>query len=380
MPVAALLRSLAVAALLAAPLAPLAQTPAPAFRSFDVHPDGTITLRYRAPNAQKVDLIIDTILKPVPMTRGDDGIWTVTTPVLAPEYYNYAFTVDGVHVPDPKNPEVHPGFGNVESLVTVPGTPAMPWELTDVPHGEVSLHRFTTHVAKNLPANQDAYIVYTPAGYDAKKKGGYPVLYLLHGYGDNEEAWTRIAHAHFILDNMIAAGKCEPMIVVMPLGYGNLTFLTGGFSNWSSPATVDQNSDLFEQSLETEIMPAVEHEYDLAKSRNQHAISGLSMGGLETLTVGLHHTDQFAYIASMSAAVSQLGLDSHFPGIDAKKADLKLLWVGVGVSDHLLGGNRDFVAWARAKGFQVTAVETPGAHQWPVWSHNLVTVLPLLFR
>jgi enterochelin esterase family protein len=314
------------------------------------------------------------------MTKDDAGVWSVTTPVLAPEVYNYSFAVDGNRVPDPKNYEVHAAFGGLESLITVPGATPMSWELTSVPHGELTLHRFTTHVARNLPADQSSYIVYTPAGFDPKKKGGYPVLYLLHGYYDDQNAWTVVGRAHLVLDNMIASGKCVPMIVVMPLGYGNFTFLTGGFAQWETPANVTENTSLFEQSLETEVMPAVEREYPIAKDRTAHAISGLSMGGLETLVIGLHHPEQFAYVAGMSSATQTEAFAQHFPDIDAKKANFKLLWAGVGVDDRLLQPNRNFVTWAKSKGFTVTSVETPGGHQWPVWREDLVALLPQLFR
>lgn len=357
----------------------VAQTSPLPFHSVEVHEDGTVTLRYRAPNAHVVSVAADTI-EPIEMIQDGEGVWSATTPVLPPEIYNYHFLVDGVAAPDPTNPEVHPGFGNVESLFTVPGARPMPWELTSVPHGELTRHRFTSQVVKNLRAGQDEYVVYTPPGFDAKKKGGYPVLYLLHGYGDDQDAWTQVGRADLVLDNMIAAGKCVPMIVVMPLGYGNYDFLTGGYSRWDDEAAVDENTGLFEQSLESEVMPAVEHEYPIAKARAAHAVAGLSMGGLGSLTVALHHPEQFAYVAGMSSALFHENFDTHFSPGSVTKPEFKLLWVGVGVDDRLLAPNRNFVLWARRKGFVVTAVETVGAHQWPVWRENLVTVLPLLFR
>jgi enterochelin esterase family protein len=339
-----------------------------------------VTFRYAAKGATHVELAMDKLPRPLTMVVGTDGVWTATTAPLLPEVYNYSFVVDGNHVPDPHNPEVHAGYSQLESLVTVPGKTSMPWELQDVPHGELSLHRFTTHVAQNLPANQSTYVVYTPAGYDAKRKGGYPVLYLLHGYTDGAEAWTQVGRAHFVLDAMISSGKAVPMIVVMPLGYGDWKFLTNGFSAWNDEATVDANVALFSKSIETEVMPAVEREYNCAEGRENRAVSGLSMGGLETLDLGLRHPEQFAYVAAMSAAVQQENFEGHWGASDAKAASYKLLWVGVGTGDRLLQPNRDFVAWAKGKGYKVEAVETTGSHQWPVWRENLVAVLPLLFR
>ncbi|MDE1155819.1 MAG: alpha/beta hydrolase-fold protein [Acidobacteriaceae bacterium] len=349
-------------------------------KSHEVHADGSVTFRLASRNAHNVLLLMDTLKQPLPLTNDGNGLWSVTTPALQPQIYNYSFLVDGVHTADTRNAQVHRSFADIESLVTVPGTPAQPWEQNTLPHGALTLERFTTHVALNLPDQQSEYVVYTPAGYDAKKKGGYPVLYLLHGYLDSATAWTEVGRAQNVLDTMIANKQCLPMVVVMPLGYGDWSFLTGGFSNWNDPAKVDANVNLFEQSLETEVMPAVEKSYNIASGREHHAISGLSMGGLETLRIGLTHADQFAYVAGMSSAIHNESFDQHYGSIDPKKANLKLLWVGVGVDDHLLKPNRDFVAWAKARGFNVQAVETPGAHQWPVWRENLVTILPLLFR
>lgn len=361
-------------------LAPLVQAQTPALRTHQVNADDTVTFRFVSPNAHRVQLTMDTLPQPLAMTEVTGGVWSVTTPVLKPEIYDYSFIVDGVREPDPHNFELHPSYAGVESLVTVPGAPAEPWELAAVPHGTLTLHRFTTHIARSLPKNQSAYVVYTPAGYDPTRKGGYPVLYLLHGYLDNQDAWTIVGRAHFVLDSLIASGKAVPMIVVMPLGYGDWTFLTHGFSQWDDAATVDNNTNLFVDEMEQEVMPAVEKQYNIAPSREKHAVAGLSMGGLETLALGLGHSDQFAYVAAMSAAVQHRHFDEHFPRLTAKQANLKLLWVSVGTDDHLLQPNRDFVAWARGKGFRVHAVETPGAHQWPVWRENLVHVLPLLFR
>ncbi|MFC6646039.1 alpha/beta hydrolase [Granulicella cerasi] len=349
-------------------------------RSAEVHADRTVTFRVAAPTAQDVKLSMDTLSQPLAMTRDENGVWSVTTAALAPEIYDYVFIVDGVRQPDPAQWRVHNSFVGLESLVQVPGTPAMPWELTDVPHGEVTVHHFTTHATVNQFANQSEYLVYTPAGYDAKKKGGYPVLYLLHGYLDDATAWTQVARAHFVLDSMIASGKAVPMIVVMPQGYGDYKFLTGGFGQWSQPALVNNNVDHFIASMETEVIPAVEREYNVAKDRNHRAVSGLSMGGLETIELGLSHPEQFAYVAAMSAAVHNEGFDARFPKADGKAANFKLLWTSVGTDDHLLQPNRDFVKWAQGKGYTVEAHETKGAHQWPVWRENLVTILPLLFK
>jgi enterochelin esterase-like enzyme len=170
------------------------------------------------------------------------------------------------------------------------------------------------------------------------------------------------------------------MIVVMPLGYGAEDFAKHPISIWGNRALVTENLNLFTQSFETELMPQVEREYNIAKGRENHAIAGLSMGGLEALTIGLNHTDQFAWVAGMSAALIGKGYETYIPTVDAKKDNLRLLWVACGVSDNLITANRAFVAWAKGNGLVVTPVETPGRHTMVVWRNNLVTLAPLLFQ
>ena len=201
--------------------------------STDVHADGSITFRYKAAAAKQVSLTSDGLAHALPMERDAAGVWTVTTPVLAPEIYSYNFIADGVSMVDPRNPKTKPNLLGPGSEVTVPGTPPMPWELTAGLHGRVDRHMYTTHVALLLPLDQEPYFVYTPSGYDAARKGGYPVLYLLHGWSDGADGWDAVGRAGLILDNLIAADKALPMIVVMPLGYGDYDFVRNGFSVWS---------------------------------------------------------------------------------------------------------------------------------------------------
>lgn len=363
-----------------------AQTPKQqpvAIQSHEVNADSTITFRYTAPSATKVMLNIDAFPKALPMTRDESGVWSVTTPVLPPEFYQYTFHEDGMLRTDPLNPAFVRNIITPGSVALLPGTPSQPWELAAVPHGRVDHHVYTTHIAKNLPEDQEPYMVYTPPGYDPKHKGGYPVLYLLHGWSDTEFAWTEGGHADEILDRLLADGKVVPMIVVMPLGYGDFAFVTHGFKAWSEPVKVTDNVDLYSKMLLTEILPTVEREYNVAPGREHRAIAGLSMGGLESLTIGLNHADQFAWVGGMSSAVFDADdslFDKYLPGLDAKKAGLQLLWVACGKTDGLITGNRQFIAWAKTKGFDPVSVETSGAHTWLTWRDNLVTLAPLLFK
>jgi len=166
-----------------------------------VNADGSITFRLNDPSAKQVTVSTDALLQPLALTLGSDGVWTGTTPPLPPGHYGYTFVVDLVHMLDPLNRDVHPNFVDLYSDLLVPATPPAPWELTNIPHGEVSRHIFTTHIGLHYPDGQTAYVVYTPPGYDAKRKGGYPVLYLLHGYTDTEDGWTLTGKANLTPEN-----------------------------------------------------------------------------------------------------------------------------------------------------------------------------------
>jgi enterochelin esterase-like enzyme len=351
--------------------------PAPAAPPMStVNADGSITFRLMYPSAKAVSVATDALLQPLDLTKDTDGLWSATTTVLDPEHYGYTFVVDGVHMLDPLNREVHPNFVNLYSDLLVPGRTPMPWELTDIPHGAVSKHLFTTHVSVHFPANQTAYVVYTPPGYDPKRRGGYPVLYLLHGYTDTEEGWILTGKANLMLDSLLAENKMVPMIVVMPRGYGDFDVVSHG----TSPNAMGKdNIELFEKSLAEEIVPAIEREYNTTKGRENRAVVGLSMGGMEAVTAGLEHPELFAWVGGMSAALPR-DLDARFPNIDGPKTNLKMLWIACGTDDRLIATNRAFVTWARTKNLPVTAVETPGAHTFPVWRNNLLSVAPLLFK
>jgi enterochelin esterase family protein len=374
---AACLPLAAVAQVPAAP-APATNAPAPApalppYLSPEIHPDDTVTLHLRAPNAQKVDLVLEGAV--TPMQQDADGLWTATTPVLAPEIYGYRFVVDGQPMLDPRNTDVYHNLLSLTSNLTVPGTPPEPWELQSLPHGIVEHHFYTSQVVLGLPNNQSDYYVYTPPGYNAKSRQSYPVLYLLHGYSDAADGWPSVGKANFILDSLIASGKAKPMIVVMPLGYGNMAVLQPG----RTPALSAQSVDLYQKALLTEVMPQIEAAYHVSKKREDRAIAGLSMGGHESLLIGLTHPELFAWIGTFSAGFNAKAI-SELPPATPQKANLRLLWMACGVDDALLKPNRTVIATLKAEGLPVTAIETPGHHQWPVWRDNLIHFAPLLFQ
>ncbi|HEX4154436.1 MAG TPA: alpha/beta hydrolase-fold protein [Acidobacteriaceae bacterium] len=369
-------------ALMLAPLFLSLPLAAQTLNSHQVNPDGSITFRYQNPGATTVTVDTDAAAQPLAMQRGDKGMWSVTTPSLPPEYYSYTFVVDDVPQLDPVNHAVIPNLVGLADSVLVPGQPPKPWELTAIPHGDVTRYVYTTHIAKNLPENQEAYLVYTPPGYDAHRKGGYPVLYLLHGWSDAETGWMEVGRANLILDSMLVERKIVPMIVVMPLGYGNFHFVTGTYDDaWNYPTRIQENVALFSHMLLDEIIPAVERDYNIAPGREDHAIAGLSMGGLESLTVGLHHSDEFAWVGAFSAALEHHNFNENIPGFTSRQANLRLLWIACGTGDAIhIGPTRELVSWAKGEGLPVVGTETTGGHAWLVWRDNLLQFAPLLFR
>ena len=362
----------------------LSQAPLP-FNSSQANPDHSITFRYQDPAAAKVVLNIDTAAKPIPMVKGANGIWTYTTPPLAPEIYSYRFDVDARPQFDPNNlTHITPNLVYRGDEVEVPGEIPQLWDIADVPHGELHRHRYTTAVVKGLPDNTSEYLVYTPPGYDPRAKSKYPVLYLLHGWSNTVDTWTETLQADIILDNLLAARRIKPMVVVMPLGYGDMSFVNGPIGEiWKQKPLVDENTDLFSQTLLTEVLPRIESQYNVSTKREDRAIAGLSMGGLESLEVGLNHTDKFASIGGFSAAVHLLDFATQLPALQpataGKTADLRVLWIACGIDDGLLEANRKLIAYLKGKGLAVTAVETPGAHVSYVWRDNLIHFTPLLF-
>ena len=349
-------------------------------RSPEVHANRTIRFRYRDPVAARAEVVIDVNGAPLPMEKDENGVWSLTTPMpMAPGIYAYHFVVDSNARVDASNPRIAPNLVSPSNVVAVSGEGAQLWEMTNVPHGVVHHHLYKSATVLGLENNQSEYYVYTPPGYE-KGKTAYPVLYLLHGWSDDASGWTAVGQANLIFDNLIAQGRIKPMVVVMPLGYGDMAFVHGT-DVWDHAATVDHNVSLFEKALLTEVLPQVEAEYHVSKKRTDRAIAGLSMGGLESLTIGLAHSDVFGYVGGFSSAVSSETASSpSLLSFDPKTTDLKLLWIACGVDDHLIDPNRKFIDWLKKKNMEVTQVETPGRHTWTVWRDNLIHFTPLLFQ
>ncbi len=353
-----------------------AQAPRP-LRSPEVHEDNRVTFRFRAPNAKEVMLDREGA-QPQPMQKDEEGVWTLTTDPLEPDLYGYSFVADGVRLIDPSNSLMQPNLLDTQSVVHVPGPPATtPWEVNDVPHGIVHHHFYKSGVV----GDERDFYVYTPPGYDPKASHLYPVLYLLHGFSDDASGWTAVGRANVILDNLIAQGKAKPMLVVMPLGYGAPEIVAPGGPGSRRPGLGQQNTERFRDALLTEVIPTVEKVYRVSKDRNSRAIAGLSMGGGESLFVGLNALDRFAWVCAFSAGGGGQDYDTVYPHLDAKANDqLRLLWIACGTEDRLIANSRKFRDWLTSKGVHFTPIETPGEHTWMVWRRNLSNVAPLLFQ
>lgn len=361
----------------------------------EVLPDRRVIFRLRAPEARRVE-VAGLERKPVPMRRGGEGIWTLATEPLPPDLYEYAFVVDGLTIPDPANPRLRPAWRSARrSLVLVPGD--IPWSpVPGAPRGAVARHVFHSRVA----GDERDFYVYTPPDYDPRRRRPYPVLYLLHGLGDDARAWIEVGAANVILDTLIRQGKAEPMIMVNPLGYGT----AGG------PADVDREEMLpgYVRVLLEEVMPRVERLYNASRRREDRAIAGLSMGGAEAVLAGLNHPDRFAWVGSFSGAFhlwwqtrppearsAQPGpptperlrlvsaeLPRVFPKLDARvNRQIRLLWLSCGTADALIRVNREFKAYLDSIGVQAKYLEVPDAgHVWPLWRRNFADFAPLLFK
>lgn len=332
-----------------------------------VHANRQVTFYLRAADAQRVLLEANFLAEPEPMLKDAEGLWSVTVEPLAPEIYEYNFKVDGLAIADPMNPFVKVWRRSARSMVLVPGDPPMFYEEQDVPHGTVRIHRYPS---KSLDTTRGLY-VYTPPPYETSGQLKYPVLYLLHGSGDTEDAWTIVGRANAVMDNALAAGRARPMIIVMP--YGHTPSITSDRSqprNWRS----------FEADLIGDVIPFVEHNYRVHSDSEHRAIAGLSMGGGQSLRIGLGHPEMFGWVVAFSSSTpTGEELDALLAKPETLNQSLRLLWIGCGRKDFLFEANQRFLAALEAKAIKHTAHITDGAHEWRLWRYYLNEVLPLLF-
>jgi enterochelin esterase-like enzyme len=340
-------------------------------RSPEVGADRRVTFRLLAPKASEVAVSGEFQKGSQNLTKDEKGVWSVTVGPVDPEIYYYNFTIDGVKTIDPNNPNVKTGStpGTISSVLEVRGEAAAFYDGQAVPHGEIRTHWYHSKSLETLRR----LTVYTPPGYDQNPQGRYPVLYLFHGANADETAWTRLGHVNLILDNLLAAGKAKPFLVVMPFGYG-VPPGTGG----------SDNTEAFSRDLIQDVIPFVQAHYRAYTDRDRRAIAGLSMGGGESLGIGLNHLDLFSYVGGFSAALRPAEFEKTFAAVvkDPKDTNerLHLLWVGCGNSDSLFATAKSFSEFLDQKKVKHTFRETEGAHTWMVWRRYLNEFAPLLFR
>jgi enterochelin esterase family protein len=354
-----------------------AQPPSPANTvvSPEVLVDGRVTFRIFAPNAREVAVRGEFGPQPVALTRADNGVWSATVGPVEPNAYRYRFVLDGATVPDPRNGQVAQDNAGVQSLLFVAGPAAEFMASQRVPHGAV---REVTYRSSSLGFDRRMHI-YTPAGYDLSSER-YPVLYLLHGGGGTDDEWSTIGRAGFILDNLIAAGRARPMVVVMPAGH--VPGVEGARAMTASPA-----NDPFTADLLNDVLPYVERNLRVLTDTPSRAIAGLSMGGIQTLNIALNNLDTFGQVGAFSTGWFPPVLEEVEKNLGARldspttKARLTLLFIAVGTGDQLASQNsKNMLAMFDRHGIRYTYRESDGGHTWINWRRYLNELAPMLFR
>ena len=343
--------------------------------------NGRISFRLLAPQAQGVKLVggdIPGVGQGKEMTKNNDGVWEVTLDV-APGAYRYHFNLDGLEIGDPRNPATSESNATTWSLVSMPGAEWM--DLREIPHGAVAAVTYYSSALKRFRRMQ----VYTPPGYE-KGQETYPVFYLLHGASDSDASWSTVGRAAVIMDNLIAEKKAKPMLVVMPAGH------TGPFASGGPRPAVDE----FTEDFLKDIMPYIESHYRVGTKREDRALAGLSMGGGQTLNIGIPNLEKFAYLGVFSSGIfginggGRSGNSPQGPAFEEKnkanldnaqvKEGLKLFWFSTGKEDFLVETSRATVELFKKHQFNVVYQETEGAHTWINWRNYLREFAPQLFR
>jgi enterochelin esterase-like enzyme len=346
-----------------------------------IHPDLRLTFKFKAPAAKKVQVVGNFGLGkggPWEMERGEDGVWTVTTPPVIPGFHYYKLAVDGVEVNDPASDSFF-GTGRPTSGIEIPEKGVDFYDPKDVPHGEVRSHWYKSQVTGKLRH----ILVYTPPGYDTDPSKRYPVLYLQHGGGEDETGWTRQGRVNFILDNLIAAGRAAPMIVVMEKGYATRA---GAPAEPGGKGKGDGGA--FEDVVLKDLIPLIDATYRTIPHRDQRAIAGLSMGAGQALRIGLAHPDTFSAIGAFSG-VGKVDPKTAYGGIfadpDAFDKMVSLLYLHSGTVSLDAGIHERaeslFQALQQAGIKNVVFRDAKGlAHEWQTWRYALNDFAPRLFQ
>ena len=373
----------------------------PNINSTEVLQDHRVIFRIYAPNAKAVS-VSGEFGVPISgaLQKDESGVWSITVGPLNPDYYTYSFTVDGVHTADPRNGMFRPGLNSVNNMFLVPGPEAQYQEMQSVPHGVLSV---VWYESKTLGIQRRMHI-YTPPGYD-RNHTRYPVLYLVHGGGEDDNSWVYGGRAQYILDNMIAAGKAKPMIVVIPNGnvpVPNSGNAAGGNANAARAETAVKQRDLFISDLLTGIVPYVESNYRVIANRENRALAGFSFGGSQTLRAMYTNTDEFASIGIFSMGImvgSTAGAGSIAGAASGSVADfekdaaaflanpektngrMKLIWIGGGKTDTVVGNSPKILdETLSAHNIRHIYREGPDGHSYASWHPWLRDFVQLLFR
>lgn len=360
-----------------------AQAVKPALVSPVIHVDGKVTVSLKAPKASAVKVSsgeLQRVVAPdaLTMTKSDDGLWTATFGPVPPGIYDFAFDVDGLRVTDPLSTHVMGNRTGSRGYLEIPGPAGKPRsdEWRDIPHGTVTQ---LWYQSKATGKRRGAH-VYLPPGYNKKLDTKYPVVYLLHGSGDDDRHWSQLGQANVIADNLIADKKAVPMIIVMPDGHP-----AGTVSPAASPAERTEHSErnrkLFGADLVGDLIPLVDAEYRTRNDRSSRAIVGLSMGAGQSLEIGLKNLDLFAYVGAFSGGAARPDVLEKLTA-DPKAYDeqLRLLWIGIGKDDRSVAANRLLSEQLKQLGIRHEYHETEGAHSWMVWRGYLAEFLPRLFQ
>lgn len=356
-----------------------------------VFSDGRAQFTLKAPDATTVQIGGAVASKPVPMSRGADGVWSITTAPLVPGFHYYWFVVDGVQTNDPGS-ATYMGYGKETSGIEVPEPGADFYGTKQVPHGEIREHWYFSKVTGAWRRS----LVYTPPFYDAAPSIRYPVLILQHGSGEDETGWVRQGKANFILDNLIAAVKSKPLIVVMDRGYAvRVGQAPASFGPGVSQRNYTEAFRAFQDVVLNDLIPNIDQSYRTIADREHRAMAGLSMGGMQTLFIALPHTEAFTYIGSFSGPIihglnsgsanafdPQTSFDGAFADPKAFNRKVKLLWLGVGTEEpQFRGGIKEAADALRNAGINLVYFESQGtAHEWQTWRRDLNDFLPRLFQ
>ena len=383
----AIIRLFGLFAILAIPMIVKSQPPrGPFVISPKVNSDKTVTFSYLAPNAKTVLLGGSQFGQAdVPLTKNEEGVWSVTVGPIKPDIYPYSFKVDGVTVMDPANVAFFPNERFKASLVEIPADEPAIYALKNVPHGSITYEYYPS-----VEGSTGTVVVYTPAGYTKETAKKYPVYYLISGTTDTEETFWKVGKVNLMLDNMIAAGTAKPMIVVMP--YGNPLAKIAEQTGKDKPADVMSRDGedalrrmkLFETDLVSHVIPYIEKNYRTINNRDNRAIGGFSRGGGQTLRTAFNNVDKFAYVCSYASYISPAEMDKSFTNITSNPAktnkDFKLLWSGIGTDDFLYKGTVEFEDYLKAKKINYKSYVIDGGHTWMNVKKYLNETLPVLFK